>query len=274
MIHEGTGKTKIHVSDIILTDAPGANIVVFSKLTADNIKIMGWAACTDGISGGKNSIIRGCFLKTMDDNIHITQTGTQVYDSVHYLERFGSAFVMGWNSNSDTSDIYINGVDLIGDVDTLLNQKYPPREKHYNHAIFTLNNMKGTPNGEGIHYRHLVAENVRSEIKNRMTIAIQIKNNFSMKIPNGTIVTYNEGLGHVSDLVFRNFTVMKKPFCRSFFDGNGEKDGSIRNITFENYRIEGVLLTEKNADQYIIRKGKTEDFHYNPTSDNTVKSLK
>ncbi|MDO5582386.1 MAG: hypothetical protein Q4G69_14785 [Planctomycetia bacterium] len=264
MIKERSGKMDIEISDITLTDASGANIMIWSKLFANNIKILAWASCSDGIGGGKNSVIRGCFLKTMDDNIHITRDGTKVYDTVHYLEAHGSAFVMGWSVNHDTTDVYINGVDLIGDIDTFRNPAYPPKEQHYNHAIFTLNNMKGTPEGEGIHYHHLVAENVRSEIKNRMTIAIQIKNHFSMKLPDGSIETYNEGLGHVSDLVFRNFTIMEKPLCRSVFDGNGDKDGSVKNITFENYRIEGELLTEENADKYIIRKGKTSDFHYKP----------
>lgn len=262
LIQGRSGKMELEISDITLTDAPGANIVVSSKLLAENLKILAWAACSDGISGGEHSTIRGCFLKTMDDNIHITRNGTRVYDTVHYLELYGSAFVMGWNCISDTQDIYINGVDLIGDIDTFRNPAYPPKEKHYNHSMFTLNNMKGKANGEGIHYHHLVAENVRTEIKNRITIAIQIKNSFSLKLPNGKIETYNEGLGHVSDLVFRNFTIMEKPLCRMVFDGNGEKDGSIRNVTFENCRVAGELITEKNADQFIIRKGKTEDFRY------------
>ena len=263
LILQRSRKMNIEVSDIILTDSAGANLAVpTAKLDAENVKIMGWASCTDGISGGKNSTIRGCLLKTMDDNIHITQNGTRVYDSVHYLELHGSAYVMGWNMTSDTNDVLVNGVDLIGDVETFRDPKNPVKEKHYNHAIFTLNNMKGTAQGEGIHYQSLVAENIRSEIKNRMTIAIQIKNNFSMKLPNGQFATYNEGMGRISNLVFRNFTIMKKPNCRAFFDGNGEKDGSIRNVTFENYRIEGELLTDENADNYLIRKGKTSDFYY------------
>nr|MCR5162578.1 hypothetical protein [Thermoguttaceae bacterium] len=68
------------------------------------------------------------------------------------------------------------------------------------------------------------------------------------------------GLGRVSNLTFRNFNILVKPGSRPVFDGNGQKDGSIRGVTFENWTVEGKKMTQETMDQFIIRQGKTYDF--------------
>lgn len=253
---EAHGKETV-IRDLTLTDAAGVNILAHGKSTlCENVKIFAWASCTDGISGGPSTLIRGCFMKTMDDNIHITVSGTRAENCVHYLQAHGSAYVMGWSRTDDTENVHVSGVDIIGDSRVLfIPSSWKLKEEHRNAAIFVLNNMKGKPNGEGIYYHGLTAENVRCEVPMMLPVAIQIKNDFRMTNPAGEIVEYSEGFGRVSDLTFRNFTFLAKPRCRSFLDGNGTLDGTIQNVTFENWVIEGQKIT--NPDDLVILRGKT-----------------
>lgn len=253
---EAHGKETV-IRGLTLTDGAGVNILAHGKSTlCENVKIFAWASCTDGISGGENTLIRGCFLKTMDDNIHITVSGTRVENCVHYLQAHGSAYVMGWSRTDDTENVHVSGVDIIGDSRLLfIPSSWKLEEVHRNAAIFVLNNMKGKPDGEGIYYHGLTAENVRCEVPIMLPVAIQIKNDFRMTNPAGEIVEYSEGFGRVSDLTFRNFTFLAAPRCRSYLDGNGTLDGTIRNITFENWVVEGRKIT--NPADLVILSGKT-----------------
>jgi hypothetical protein len=63
-------------------------------------------------------------------------------------------------------------------------------------------------------------------------------------------------------MVFRNITTAEKPLHPSVFDGNGDEPGTISNVTFENLRIDRDLVTESNAANYVLQRGKTSGFRY------------
>ena len=261
LIKGGEWLKQVIMRDFTLVDSPGCNIAVRTKLDAGNLKFFAWTSCSDGISGGRDSLIHDCFFKTMDDNIHITMSGTQVRNTVHYLQAHGSALVMGWCQAHDAQDVHVDGVEIVGDSRIAFRPKtWPIREKHYNAAVVALNNMKGTKEGEGVHYHDMIVENVTVEVGMLTPVSIQVKAEFTMLGLNGETLHYDEGLGHVSNLTFRNFNILVKPGSRPVFDGNGQKDGSIRGVTFENWTVEGEKMTQETMDQFIIRQGKTYDF--------------
>jgi len=74
--------------------------------------------------------------------------------------------------------------------------------------------------------------------------------------------SFRDGRGSVEGMVFRNITALQKPSNPSVFDGNGREPGSINNVTFENIRIAGELITDENAAGYIVQRGKTFGFNY------------
>ena len=78
----------------------------------------------------------------------------------------------------------------------------------------------------------------------------------------GGTVSYDQGLGSVRNMRFRNIASDFVPPAKSWFDGNGTDDGAIRGVVFENVRIGGTRLTAENANNFLVRQGKTEDFQY------------
>jgi hypothetical protein len=108
----------------------------------------------------------------------------------------------------------------------------------------------------------VLIENIRVEVPMLQLFALQIKGSLTNFASTGGTVSFDRGLGSVRNMKFRNITSDFIPPAKSWFDGNGTDDGSIRGIVFENVRIGGTRLTDGNANMFIVRQGKTEDFQY------------
>ncbi|MFZ4726015.1 MAG: hypothetical protein ACOYMD_11285, partial [Paludibacter sp.] len=52
----------------------------------------------------------------------------------------------------------------------------------------------------------------------------------------------------------------------SYFNGNGNvtsaSTGDIKNVTFDNFTVNGVSVTTQNASNYFTISGKTSNFIY------------
>jgi len=75
----------------------------------------------------------------------------------------------------------------------------------------------------------------------------------------------------VDGMVFRNISAAEEPVNPSVFDGNGKEPGTIANVTFENLRVAGNLVTEENAASYVVPRGKTSSLHFLAAASQTQK---
>jgi hypothetical protein len=255
----GQNPAGFEVDGITLTDSASANVVLYGKALVNNVKIMSWESQTDGIAIGADSTISNCFLKSMDDVIHIAENHIEVRDCVVYQEDYGSALQLGWCGARNESGIHVDGLDIVGSVRGHVKKV---QQQHYNNSLVALNNMRGTPEGKGIVYSDVLIENVRVEVPMLQLFALQIKGRLTNFASTSGTLSFDQGLGSVRNMRFRNITSDFVPPAKSWFDGNGTDDGSIRGVTFENVRIGGTRLTAENANGFLVRQGKTEDFQY------------
>ena len=240
---------EIHVEGIVITDSPGPNIFASVRVVAENVKLLSWSRCSDGIFGGRDSVVQGCFFKVNDDVIHFHSSGMKAADNVVWLQAAGSALQMGWNVTDDVNGAHVDGLDIIGD-DT---GRKPSDKDWLNCDVVAL---MDTHNHAA--YRNIVVENVRHEGRPYQLFGVRTK----LADEDKGHAEDRQGLGSVDGMIFRNIAVAQEPQQTSVFDGNGAEPGSISNVTFENMRIAAVLVTSANASVYVTQRGKTSDFHY------------
>lgn len=240
----------LNVEGIVVTDSAACGVLASRRLTAENVKVLAWAKCSDGIGGGAGSVIKGCFLKVNDDALYFFRSNIQVIDNVVWLQAAGSALQMGWNVNESMEGAHAEGLDIIGD-DT---GRTHTTKDWINACVVALMDMHNHTT-----YRNVVVENVRHEGKPYQLFGIRTK----LASENGpALASYREGLGSVDGIVFRNITSAQQPLHPSVFDGNGDEPGTIQNVTFENLQIAGTLVTEANASTYVVQRGKTSGFRF------------
>jgi len=239
----------LNIEGIVISDAPGANCVCEKKLIAENVKLLSWAMCSDGLHGSKGTIIKNCFFKVNDDNIHFHSTGMKAIDNIVWLQQFGSAILLGWNVSQNVEDELVDGLDIIGnDIGKTNTDK-----THMNANVVCLRDVRNKAM-----YRNVVIQNVRHEGKPYQIFGIRTL----LAVEDTSHASFRVGKGGIDGLILRSFSIAKKPLHLSVFDGAGTEPGSIENVTFENIKIEGVKLTESNATEYIIQKGKTSGFRF------------
>jgi hypothetical protein len=235
-----------NVEGIIISDAPQDNIVALNKSLADNVKILSWHWFNEGICFfGVASTVSNSFFKTPEDNILLFTNNLVVTNNVFYQDG-SSPLQLGWNASYNVSNIIVDGVDIVGSI---------PGTTWQGPGGYTTPNMPviGLRNDNGALYKNIIISNVRCDVKPYMLIFIQLKATY----PPGVT-----GTGGVDGITFRNIDVPIPPIIPSLLDGNGSNPGDIKNVTFENLKIGGLLITEQNASGYITRSGNTSNFIY------------
>ncbi|MEI8204399.1 MAG: hypothetical protein WCH34_15360 [Bacteroidota bacterium] len=243
----------VNVEGITILDAPQGyqGIIAYGNgSVVDNVKMLSWAMESDSGVLGANSILQNCLFKICDDALKPYREGMLLKDNVVWLQMCGSAILLGWNSIEQGINPVISGLDIIA-CDRGVKTK--PDGTHQ--AIINLKNSNGAT------YKNIVIENVRVEKKPHNLIGIDIKQTDPNWVKNPK---FNMGLGSIDGLTFRNITVSDMPSILSFFNGNGEvtptSRGDIKNVTFENVKVAGTLITKDNADKYMTRAGNTSNF--------------
>ena len=252
---------ELHVEGIVIADSPGVHLLAFNRLVAENIKLLSWLPQTDGISGGQNSLVHGCFLKVNDDVLHFHKSGTKLIDNVVWRQNFGSVLQMGWNETQNVDGELCDGLDVIADD--------RGRSRHVNGTWSNANVVALIDIHKSAGYKNIVIENVRHE-----KTAFQLFGLRTMLAAEDTIAghaKYRDGRGSVDGMVFRNIIAVEKPLNPSVFDGNGSEPGSIANVTFENLQIAGETVTEANASAYILQRGKASGFRFLATGNHSSK---
>lgn len=253
---------ELRVEGIVVTDSAACGVIASRRLLAENVKLLAWAKCSDGIGGGAGSVIKGCFLKVNDDAIYFFRSNIQVLDNAIWLQAAGSALQMGWNVKESMEGAHADGLYIIGD-DT---GRTHTRSDWLNACVVALMDMH-----DRALYRNVLVENIRHDGKPYQLFGIRTK----LAPENGPgLASYRQGLGGVDGLVFRNVTSAQKPLHPSVFDGNGDEPGSISNVTFQNLRLGGELVTEANASEYIVQRGKTSGFRFGAAGGDTPQKRK
>ncbi|MBI5821018.1 MAG: hypothetical protein HZA88_18770 [Verrucomicrobia bacterium] len=249
MIGATTKAPDLHVEGIVITDGPGVGLLAYRRLVAENVKLLAWIPQTDGISGGKNSRVQNCFLKVDDDALHFHKSGTTLIDNVVWKQNFGSVLQMGWNETQSVDGELCDGLDIIGDDRGKLSYK---REYSNSNvvALIDIHNRAA--------YKDVVIQNVRHEKKSFQLFGVRTM----LAMEDKHHAKYRDGRGSVDGMVLRNIAAAEEPVNPSVFDGNGSEPGSIANVTFENLRIAGTLVTDENAAAHVVQHGKTSGFRF------------
>ena len=249
------GKGSVRVEGIILLDSPQGyqGIIAHGNgSVVENVKMIAWAMESDAGSLGPDSKIINCFFKISDDVLKPTASGMLIKDNIVWQQMNGQVIMLGWNSRGPIENTIVSGLDIIAcDAGELTNP-----------TASVLGIIK-LANSNGATYKNVTIENIRLEKKPYMLIGIAIKQTDPGWTNNPA---FNKGLGSMEGIIFRNITVPEAPVRISYFNGNGNvtpaSTGEIKNVSFKNVKIGGILVTEKNADKYIIRMGNTSNFTY------------
>jgi len=239
----------LNVEGIVITDSHGISLLAPKRLTAENVKILAWLGQTDGIAGGKQSLVKDCFLKVNDDCLHFHQTGIKLLNNVIWRQNSGSALQMGWNVTQDVDGELCDGLDIIGDD---MGRTHLARD-WANADVVALIDIH-----QHASYKNIVIQNVRHEKK-----AYQLFGVRTMLVPEDKFHdSYRDGRGSVEGMTIRNITAAELPLHPSVFDGNGREPGSIANVTFENLQVGSNSVTTANATNYVVQRGKTSGFRF------------
>lgn len=245
---------KVQLEGITLVDAPGINAFVEgsdeSEVVYDNLKLMAWGDMTDGLGGAPNTVIRNCFLKVYDDQLHLTLNNVRLYDNVVWMQGQGSAVQMGWNPQDSTTFNEVKGLYIIHD--NMHTSGFD--DDHRNSNIVSMREIRA-----GAVRANIVFDNIVQEGGNLyQAIGIRINEPWFGG-------DYGQGNGTVTNLTFRNCTIGGMPRYRSVFNGEGSVPGTqITGVHFENVTIGGQLLTASNASTFLDIQNQCSDFTYSP----------
>ena len=244
---------ELHVEGIVITDSLGVGLLAAKRLVAENVKLLAWLPQTDGISGGQNSLVQNCFLKVNDDVLHFHKSGLKLINNTVWRQNFGSVLQMGWNENQNVDGELCDGLDVIGD-----DAGRSRRKKEFGNAnivaLIDIHNRAA--------YKNVVIENVRHEKHSSQLFGVRTM----LSLEDKSHASYRDGRGSVEGMAFRNITAAEQPVNPSVFEGNGREPGTISNVTFDNLRVAGNLVTEANAASYVVTHGKTSGFQYLATT--------
>ena len=224
------------VEGIVACDNNMHGIVPGVKSEIRNVKLWGWHYNNDGFRpwGGK---VDHCFLRPTDDAFYVGRN-VEVTDTVIWQSFNGAIVTCGWGS----------------------------AEKPYNSSKFLMKNChiiypewNGIGNNNGVLASQLPysaqSQDIRFEdirVDGNISALTNLKRNFALEK-----VGKPGGIRNVS---FKNVTVTGRQVIYNFDRSKsqpsyslikGEDGFHIENVLFDNVRIGGVLLTEKNRSNYF-----------------------
>lgn len=197
-----------------------------------NLKMMGWWFSTDGIGIGSNGLIENCFFKVNDDAIKLYRSNTIARKCVIWQMENGAPFQIGWNMTGENSNFHVYDMDVI---------RVEHQWDNPNEAVFDA--IHGS---SGI-MKHYLFEDIRIDNCNYRLFHLMTKPNRFGK--------WDAEKGELSDFVFRNIECYTLPLKESIIKGHDLKH-PVNNIKFENLKINGKLI-ENKEDANIIFDAKT-----------------
>lgn len=219
LVHLDNRCARAVIEGVTLVNSPHYNLLAQgADSVVRNLKAIGWYYGTDGIGTGPRGLVEDCFLKCNDDALKIYAGGMVVRRCVIWQLENGAPFQFSWNLNTDQRGFRVSDCDII---------RVDHRTDANNRAIF--NSIHG---GSG-HLHDYVFEDIRIE---------NAKFRFMLLTLKKTSWSKAKEWGSISGVVLRNVTA-DGPFAHRSFIGSDNPAGRISDITFENVRVGGRLIT-------------------------------
>ena len=186
------------------------------------VKIVGgWAFNNDGIAVYNNSTIKNCFIWANDDNIKLYRDNISVENCVCWQLDNGAIFQLGWSA-VQASNVNVKNVDIV----RAEWRSYRTNNGVISAVIDPSNNINTQSNW--------VIENIT--VENPVTHIFRL----APKSPH-----------FIKDMLFKNWDV-KMDFSQNKYNyiQGKDVDHKISNLTIENLKINGTLITNDNAVSY------------------------
>ena len=230
------------VEGITLANSPHYNLRLWGQdNVVRNVKMISWWFSTDGVATGPNSLVENCFFKVNDDAIKLYFSGMKVRDCVIWQCENGAPFQISWNMPTSHRGFHVKNVDII---------RCEHRWKNDNCAIFcSIHGGKG-------HMSDYLFEDIHIENAPwRLVNLVMKKTEFSSR---------QKGYGSISNVAFRNVTVAGPMKLPNTIAGHN-RDHPIRNVLFENVRVNGRYWTDANSANLRIDPNSTSGIRFKVT---------
>ncbi len=227
--------SKFSVEGITFTDSPRAGVETNASSQINGIKIFSWYSGSDGVKVGRNSTIENSFIKVNDDAIKMYNSNLVIRNNVLWQMTKGAAFQFGWQTVVTVRNVKVSNIDVIhSDAFT----DYFKAERSDNQPY--LRSSKAVFSCMGI---------LNSEISEVVFDGVRVEDKGLLRLIGMRLVSYGPGDRYwgnlkpdsrkmISGIAFRNIEVAKAPYKQNFLYAN--KGGSISNISFENFSVNGV----------------------------------
>lgn len=245
-ITKGSNST---VEGITLIDYPMWSVVMnFTDQTSiKNINFFGSMVNADGIhlSGSKNALVSGVFIRTTDDNFVIYHYGESsnitVKDSIFWADN-ARPILLGLGDTPNATIDKINFENIY-----ILNQRGVWDLNKYNGAIQIW--ATGENKISNIAFKNIHIDEFEAP---EDSMLFQIKTD---EMAPGI------SQGSVSNISFHNIFYRGKLPRKSLISGVDDSH-NVRGILFNNFKINDTLLSSNNMQQYIEFKGHYEDIKF------------
>nr|MBP6758970.1 hypothetical protein [Flavobacterium sp.] len=263
------------IEGITLLESVNHTLVVPEKSLVKDTKFISWACNNDGLRSGDGSVVDHVFMKLCDDYFYGTSS-TLITRSVFWPMFNGGTIQLGWSNNfSDKGSRFLNNDiinpewDWIGSNTGFIASQCEPDAKisniliedlHIDGTINALAALDFAPDKTGYNYNGF--------IKDITFRNIELNGQQIWFSPNGW-----DDYERVETQLSRDYSTSPSNPARggkSILKGAMGESGNIsfvENIRFENVKINGEWVTEKNYRKYFDVDSLTTrniTFEYNP----------
>ena len=206
--------------------------------------IGGWVYNCDGIAAFAGSTVKNCFCWANDDNIKVYRDNIIVEDIVLWQLNNGGAIQMGWDGGQATG-VTIKRVDL-------LHAEW--NNSATNRGVLSFVGNRYANAGSNCWQKNMTVEDLVTETPVRLIWRI------SPEQPIVGVITP----AMVDGLTMKNWTVlMDKTLGSNNYIEGASSDYIMKNILFDNVKLNGVKLTVENwmtQGNFIIKDVETPSF--------------
>jgi hypothetical protein len=220
------GSRNVLIEGVTFVDGPRFNVRALGRyVTLRNLKIMSWWFSTDGVVGGRTSVIEDNFIKVNDDSVKLHWGENVVRRNVIWQLENGGPFNISWNIHQDVADFHVYDNDVV----------------HAEHYLFSPQAIFRSRHAGSGHMQRYLFEDIRVEDANWRLFYLPLENN--------KWYDPERGYGEISDVVFRDITT-QTPFLHPSVITGIQDDGQtnlVHNINVVDVRMNGECLASADG---------------------------
>lgn len=246
------------ISGVTITDRGGFSIYN-SRFIEDVTLIGGWHGNTDGPDYTDNCLIQNCFFMSHDDNLKINHNTHAKHCVIWQATNAHSIMV---KETFRSIPEFANSV--IEDIDIITYFQDPNRRQE----AWARLGMGAIACVTAVNYNinNFTFKNIRIESPYLYRIFDIYNLNTNEVNPGWFMTTTEQKHTRIKGMHFENITVTSPVISYRSLLGSGY-DNSVKNITFKNIKVNGILITENNKDEFFeIQKNKIHGLKFEVTS--------